>query len=74
MLAILKKGKGVLGSFRTDTVLKLTRSYHDNIIDHYENPRNVGSLDKNKKLVGTGKDIELRRISVSSLSLFLRVS
>ena len=28
--------------------------YHDNVIDHYEKPRNVGSLDKNKKNVGTG--------------------
>jgi len=28
--------------------------YHTNVIDHYENPRNVGSLDKNKKNVGTG--------------------
>lgn len=28
--------------------------YHENVIDHYENPRNVGSLDKNKKNVGTG--------------------
>ena len=26
------------------------RSYHDNVIDHYENPRNVGSLDKNVKI------------------------
>lgn len=24
------------------------------VVDHYENPRNVGSLDKNKKNVGTG--------------------
>lgn len=24
------------------------------VIDHYENPRNVGSLDKNDKQVGTG--------------------
>ena len=24
------------------------------VIDHYENPRNVGSLDKNSKDVGTG--------------------
>ena len=24
------------------------------MIDHYENPRNVGSLDKSKKNVGTG--------------------
>jgi Fe-S cluster assembly scaffold IscU len=30
------------------------RSYHKNIIDHYENPRNVGSLDSKKKNVGTG--------------------
>ena len=28
--------------------------YHEVVIDHYENPRNVGSLDKNKKNVGTG--------------------
>jgi len=31
-----------------------TRSYHENIIDHYENPRNVGSLDKGSADVGTG--------------------
>ena len=24
------------------------------VIDHYENPRNVGSFDKNDKNVGTG--------------------
>ncbi|XP_043504979.1 iron-sulfur cluster assembly enzyme ISCU, mitochondrial [Polistes fuscatus] len=29
-------------------------SYHPNVIDHYENPRNVGSLDKNDTRVGTG--------------------
>ncbi|KAM4579009.1 iron-sulfur cluster assembly enzyme ISCU [Fundulus diaphanus] len=29
-------------------------SYHKKVVDHYENPRNVGSLDKNKKDVGTG--------------------
>lgn len=29
-------------------------SYHPNVIDHYENPRNVGSMDKNDKSVGTG--------------------
>ncbi|XP_015176029.1 PREDICTED: iron-sulfur cluster assembly scaffold protein IscU [Polistes dominula] len=28
--------------------------YHPNVIDHYENPRNVGSLDKNDTRVGTG--------------------
>jgi Fe-S cluster assembly scaffold IscU len=30
------------------------RFYHENIVDHYENPRNVGSLDKKKQNVGTG--------------------
>ncbi|CAB9515841.1 sulfur cluster assembly protein 1, mitochondrial [Seminavis robusta] len=30
------------------------RSYHENIVEHYENPRNVGSLDKNADDVGTG--------------------
>jgi Fe-S cluster assembly scaffold IscU len=30
------------------------RAYHENVLDHYENPRNVGSLDKKKKTVGTG--------------------
>lgn len=32
----------------------LVKLYHENIIDHYENPRNVGSLDKKKTTVGTG--------------------
>jgi nitrogen fixation NifU-like protein len=29
-------------------------SYSDKIIDHYQHPRNVGSLDKNDPNVGTG--------------------
>lgn len=29
-------------------------AYSDQVIDHYENPRNVGSFDKNDTNVGTG--------------------
>ncbi|KZT20767.1 FeS cluster assembly scaffold IscU [Neolentinus lepideus HHB14362 ss-1] len=32
----------------------LARGYHEKVISHYENPRNVGSLPKNDVDVGTG--------------------
>lgn len=39
---------------RREAVTIAVAHYHDKVIDHYENPRNVGSLDKNDKTVGTG--------------------
>ncbi|KZO89869.1 FeS cluster assembly scaffold IscU [Calocera viscosa TUFC12733] len=30
------------------------RAYHEKVINHYESPRNVGSLNKNDPTVGTG--------------------
>ncbi|XP_034707227.1 iron-sulfur cluster assembly protein 1-like [Vitis riparia] len=32
----------------------LLRFYHERVVDHYNNPRNVGSFDKNDPDVGTG--------------------
>ena len=29
-------------------------AYSDKVVDHYENPRNVGTLDKSASEVGTG--------------------
>lgn len=29
-------------------------AYSDKVLDHYENPRNVGSMDKHDDAVGTG--------------------
>ena len=39
---------------RLGEVPALSRAYHQNIVDHYENPRNVGSFDKKDPNVGTG--------------------
>ncbi|XP_047929824.1 iron-sulfur cluster assembly enzyme ISCU [Anser cygnoides] len=43
--ALLRSGRGAAGP---------ALGYHKNVVDHYENPRNVGSLDRNAKNVGTG--------------------
>jgi len=45
--------KTVVTQAETRSVIQAA-SYHKNVIDHYENPRNVGSMDKEDKQVGTG--------------------
>lgn len=32
----------------------LSRMYHEKVVEHYNNPRNVGSFDKDDPNVGTG--------------------
>ena len=39
---------------RPSLALAAARAYHPKVIEHYTNPRNVGSLDKKSKDVGTG--------------------
>jgi len=35
-------------------VNRIKRNYHTKVIEHYENPKNVGSFNKNDKNIGTG--------------------
>jgi len=35
-------------------IVQQSRAYHEKVINHYEKPRNVGSLPKNDRNVGTG--------------------
>jgi len=38
----------------TCQLLQQTTAYHANVIEHYENPRNVGSFKKDETNIGTG--------------------
>ncbi|CAL9226415.1 unnamed protein product [Arabidopsis halleri] len=49
-----KKALGLTSRQSTPWSVGIFRSYHENVIDHYDNPRNVGSFDKNDPNVGTG--------------------
>ncbi|VVB12110.1 unnamed protein product [Arabis nemorensis] len=49
-----KKALGLTSRQSTPWSVGISRLYHENVIDHYDNPRNVGSFDKNDPTVGTG--------------------
>ena len=38
----------------TNLLINRSRRYHRNVLDHYENPRNIGSFDKGLQNIGTG--------------------
>ncbi|CAA0826714.1 Iron-sulfur cluster assembly protein 1 [Striga hermonthica] len=46
----------ILGSGLRSTAspVPALRMYHERVVDHYDNPRNVGSFDKDDPNVGTG--------------------
>lgn len=44
----------MLKLIRKSLIRNPIRSYHARVVDHYENPRNIGSLDPNDVAVGTG--------------------
>nr|XP_043615493.1 iron-sulfur cluster assembly protein 1-like [Erigeron canadensis] len=46
--------KRILGGFETRAAQAQVRCYHERVVDHYNNPRNVGAFDKNDPTVGTG--------------------
>lgn len=57
---ITAASKSCFSTFKTSSLMSCSfqlaarRRYHEKVIDHYENPRNVGSFAKNEQNVGTG--------------------
>jgi Fe-S cluster assembly scaffold IscU len=52
-LNLVLKNK-VTQNFSSILNLAVRGAYHENVLDHYNKPRNVGSMDKNDESVGTG--------------------
>ncbi|KAL3628831.1 iron-binding protein [Castilleja foliolosa] len=44
----------ILGQGMRSPAAPALRMYHERVVDHYSNPRNVGSFDKTDPSVGTG--------------------
>jgi len=50
----LSRASALIRVVRPAMLAPARRGYHKTIVDHYEAPRNVGSMDKNDPNVGTG--------------------
>ena len=49
-----------------------TRMYHKNVIDHYENPKNVGSFSKNEKIYQRSLDfLEEHQLQLALINYYL---
>lgn len=69
---MLRSGVPALRAIRsTRQAPALARLYHEKVIDHYERPRNVGSLPKNDVDVGTGLYVFLSSYSRPAVVLTL---
>lgn len=44
----------IQGLAKQKPIITQLRLYHERVVDHYNNPRNVGSFDKSDPNVGTG--------------------
>ena len=54
-MAMLRTSTHRLNGLHDARILQTcARGYHKNVVDHFDNPRNVGSFDKNSANVGTG--------------------
>lgn len=50
----MRQGRASFFPRQATGIFSTVRFYHPKVIEHYQNPRNVGTMDKNLPNVGTG--------------------
>ncbi|QOU21998.1 iron-binding protein [Brettanomyces bruxellensis] len=51
---LMRQGRASFFPRQATDIFSTVRFYHPKVIEHYQNPRNVGTMDKNLPNVGTG--------------------